>query len=1189
MEEKSNKIKKILLLVFTSKIFIITMLALIIVIFFASANYIIQLRDTTEEPDNQQNAPGRINQYTNNVTVSEDGSINLSMTPQEFWNQLVSEGNRVTNYLSSAQELARIMYVQTATEMLYTGDDPEHATLDSHSFDVNSRNVQGIVKLKRAKPNGDTSDTTYMRYKSPSEFQSLISSNNDDALNYFTLETRTTQIGSNNTSGGTTNANSGSTVSTDAGNRIIQEARKYVGVTPYVSGGKDLETGVDCSGFVYAILKKLDLYDGEYQNDEGIRENLGENIGTNIDDAQPGDIICYDGHVAFAKGGRSGVIHAANESTGVVETDEDPSTFLGSSRPILAIKRVVSSSEVSGNGNRNISSIDSSDSKYITSLASTNPISSIKIADNSDSDDTTGLGGHTSGIVSNTSHWPLTGYYTLSGSINSYPGHNGMDIIADEGTPIEAVENGIVIMNGFIGDSSGFYVMLDHGNNNYTRYCHMKQQSTLKIGDRVARGDVLGYVGMTGRATGNHLHLTVLIGGQDFSKNIVDPLNFTYDNTTPIYNQDNGRTYEIGSGIGPIGTTVQATQNPRVTTTETGTRTGTNPVTRTSFVAKIAVKNTDGTMRIEEVDYKPYLNNYSMPFNYIWSWLVISGDKDFAFDMADLVYGSNFEITIHDNLTQTTTNTYQYTRTIDRNGNATGGRTNMSNRSETENEYTYEVALTTANAWTAKYNQQYNYTTTINQQSAQQSTYIDDRNPSLMWFMTQQKTVTKYKFEANEVAKPEEKMDKNDEEPNFVKLLSNSKNAKTNLNTDMLIEVLERNEDTKDMVDLTKYILNKTKETRYEVGDFNTVWSRVNNSLSSTGNYGGTSGIGGNAGTIYDFLLSKGITPVGAAAILGNLSAESGDDLNSAVLEEGARTRSGYSSERFTQEVNNGTISRDEFITSDRFWARTDYGRGQYGYGLAQWTYPSRKEKLYDFAKSYSENFDIGNLNIQLEYLWKELEGYTSLKNYLMTVEGEDNISDAAKKWNREFERSEDTSDTRQNNATKWYNEWKNNHLTNEHGFIFYQDDYGEYNYGEGTIASWGCGPTSFAMVVSDLTGKRITPVDIINWCGNTYAINGTTFAFFPAAAEQYGLQYSETSSIDEVVSALKAGKKVISSQGPGRFTDGGHYIALYSYDEKNGKIYVKSPSKYRTNGNGYYTKEEVDQYKNHSYLVFSR
>ena len=1183
MEEKSNKIKKILLLVFTSKIFIITMLALIIVIFFASANYIIQLRDTTEEPDNQQNAPGRINQYTNNVTVSEDGSINLSMTPQEFWDQLVREGNRVTNYLSSAQELARIMYVQTATEMLYTGDDPEHATLDSHSFDVNSRNVQGIVKLRRANPNGDTSNTIYMRYKSPSEFQSLVSSNNDDALNYFTLETRTTQIGSNNTSGGTTNANSGSTVSTDAGNRIIQEARKYVGVTPYVSGGKDLETGVDCSGFVYAILKKLDLYDGEYQNDEGIRENIGENIGTNIDDAQPGDIICYDGHVAFAKGGRSGVIHAKNERDGVVETDEDPSTFLGSSRPILAIKRVVSSSGVSGNGNRNISSIDSSDSKYITLLASTNPISSIKIADNSDSDDTTGLGGHTSGIVSNTSHWPTPSCTTITQYFNS--GHGAIDIGAHMGDNVEAVEAGIVI-NTATGkvrlyenpgtlETNGNYVAIDHGNGKITLYNHLNDVA-VSVGDTVAKGQLIGHVGNTGYTvgeTGEHLHFAIFNGSGsiNYQGSRDDPLQYKYDNG-------------MGNGSGPIGTNVQATLNPRVTTTETGT----NPVTRTSFVAKIAVKNTDGTMRIEEVDYKPYLNNYSMPFNYIWSWLVISGDKDFAFDMADLVYGSNFEITIHDNLTQTTTNITQYSQAIDpRTGNLIGRRS-VTHSTETENEYTYETALTTADAWTAKYNQEYNYTVSSEQLPSEEHSYMGIGENEKIDRITQ-KTVTKYKFEADEVAKPEEKMDKNDEEPNFVKLLSNSKNAKTNLNTDMLIEVLERNEDTKDMVDLTKYILNKTKETRYEVGDFNTVWSRVNNTLSSTGNYGGTSGIGGNAGTIYDFLLSKGITPVGAAAILGNLSAESGDDLNSAVLEEGARTRSGYSSERFTQEVNNGTISRDEFVTSDRFWARTDYGRGQYGYGLAQWTYPSRKEKLYDFAKSYSENFDIGNLNIQLEYLWKELEGYTSLKNYLMTVEGEDNISDAAKKWNREFERSEDTSDTRQNNATKWYNEWKNNHLTNEHGFIFYQDDYGDYNYGEGTIASWGCGPTSFAMVVSDLTGKRITPVDIINWCGNTYAINGTTFAFFPAAAEQYGLQYSETWSIDEVVSALKAGKKVISSQGPGRFTDGGHYITLYSYDEETQKIYVKSPSKYRTNGNGYYTKEEVDQYKNHSYLIFSR
>ena len=114
-----------------------------------------------------------------------------------------------------------------------------------------------------------------------------------------------------------------------------------------------------------------------------------------------------------------------------------------------------------------------------------------------------------------------------------------------------------------------------------------------------------------------------------------------------------------------------------------------------------------------------------------------------------------------------------------------------------------------------------------------------------------------------------------------------------------------------------------------------------------------------NAQTIWNHLIAAGLSPHGAAALMGNLQAESGLDPKN--LQNSFESKLNHTNESYTAAVDDG--SYESFITDGA------------GYGLAQWTHSSRKSRLKLYATAVYPA-SIGDLEMQLKYLCYELQGY---------------------------------------------------------------------------------------------------------------------------------------------------------------------------------------------------------------------
>ena len=970
------------------------LIGLVIIVIFlgllAGLFHFFTKQNGIEDPDDKKNGPAAARSLINNTNISGNGNIEFGETIQETWDNLKKQGNALTNYLSSAQELAKLITAASALDYPDTRKNPD-TPIDWNDIDVNSRDVQGIVKFKRALSDGTT---ITMRYVSPSEFNKLVNNylssgsekDRNEALKYFTVE-RSFNAGDNGIAGKVTSLKnmvfmgdsilqrlssslqkegsitmhkSGCTAkyflgketvnirgnciekngyfdweanfknitnptgfylvlgqnfygspdrieqmndlvekiksqypskpiyissvlntassdserkatamneelknycsgkenvyysdilrgykenlialteddndhpnargvqvliknikeniisSSSSGQSIVAEAEKYVGKLPYVWGGQSLESGADCSGFVWAILTKLGLYSGPRTNDAGFRDK-GTEVSS-LGSAQAGDVICYNGHIGFYDG-HGGLIHEANSRDGCKHSDN------AANRTILTIRRFAKSDTISNTATSTTTSKKTSSTSKNSKESS--KTSNVPIPTDDFSTETREIiTNHVGDFNVNTyrqfiSNYPggYDGYIkSLGGVFEKYGGIDNLIEVKTAGDLQEVAEYvwGLFSIWGFDywnGDTyhaygsdakgEGLYENAYYPSHSYTgggysggnidKICSdpnkpmrtncnfgidsFLQKTTLidhDVGASPGEGELVSNI--DDLLVGDLVHMyksdgwrhVAIVGERDPATGDVilyDAGNryITTGKYKKVFKEFSGDDYSgagyirwVGRRLFDIEQTSNRSDKLTLKNTVYKVKVATWQDCKETVVSKGSgekkkdeyVKESSEytySMNVRTIPFQDIVAQYKMPFNYLWSMLLISQDKKYVFDLADTVRNSKIEITVFDNLKETTTTQDEnYVRHYDYTGEMTGQittrtqiylpsnpqiiTTTVSDSAEYtlpdpyvfdkitttyDRTNTLEVALTLADAWCVKYQKNYKYT-----------------------------------------------------------------------------------------------------------------------------------------------------------------------------------------------------------------------------------------------------------------------------------------------------------------------------------------------------------------------------------------------------------------------------------------------------------------------------------------------
>ena len=200
-------------------------------------------------------------------------------------------------------------------------EEADDVQYDEHGNIINNNEENNA---ENADDNNDEDNTETAGAAGTAESENADTSSDYEYDEYGNVIDNNTSADSNSSSDTSTNTSTGS----GSGSSVVDYATQFVG-NPYVWGGTSLTNGADCSGFVQSVYSNfgVSLPRTSYE-----QQNAGREVS--YSDAQPGDLICYGGHVAIYMGNGK-IVHASNSRDGIKVSDN------AAYRTILSVRRLV--------------------------------------------------------------------------------------------------------------------------------------------------------------------------------------------------------------------------------------------------------------------------------------------------------------------------------------------------------------------------------------------------------------------------------------------------------------------------------------------------------------------------------------------------------------------------------------------------------------------------------------------------------------------------------------------------------------------------------------------------------------------------------------------------------------------------------------------------------------------------------
>ena len=676
-------IKQIIKKTILIKMIVIAIIVLFIFAIIAGSDFEVTRRDGTYREGDMESTPYAASTYINSIKVENDGTLKSEKTAQELWDEMIKNGSRVDKYLSGPKELARLMKAEIVTQYPDTREDPDKE-IDWDAIKKDGDLLQGIIKFKRASNGQTANNATTMSYVDPATFQSYVEEYNntgsetakENALKHFTLKKSTTTSVRGNTAGigefekynltedelkalatvALQEQGQGNGVGNAAELSLMvnlyerEKDNGYSSVYDYVkrsgwfanassymdsfctsNGNGSIESNPEVLEYARIIFvqgkRTLPGYVDEHDSTLDIA--YVTNDGASIDKNSPSQYVQFKSIIHQGSSVGSGqwtyYCHPSPQSDPFGYTSEERRAQIGELYYEFGTWK-----EVNGNGKSNNNSSDKNKDQDNSSNESSKTTKMDEKTDVSQA------------IVDSANRTPSPGAGLCQKWVD--------DVYEGAGLSVERLNSAYdsYKANGVSTDKDNIPIgaaVYGTGTGNSGPYGH--------VGIYIGDGKVMDNVGPIQTST-----LEEWISWQENkpqnSNNVLTDLNGESKHGWLGWGWADGNKDRTSTGSSSSSSNTDSRNSGNGYVAVVATWSQTNKTLETNDPNVSTYDTVQYTMTTTTVNYQAMVEKYTMPFDFLWALLVTGQEKEFSFELVDLVFDSDIQVTIYDNLTTNT-------------------------------------------------------------------------------------------------------------------------------------------------------------------------------------------------------------------------------------------------------------------------------------------------------------------------------------------------------------------------------------------------------------------------------------------------------------------------------------------------------------------------------------------------------